>query len=78
VRGDFQLSTPTYDTAQVRDLLRKTCEKAGSVAKWATENKFSCNFIYDVIKGVRPVSPRLAESLGLERQTVVRFCKRAA
>lgn len=51
---------------QMRDLLRRECEAAGSQAAWAQAHDFSASFVCDVLLGRRDVTESLAKALGHE------------
>jgi hypothetical protein len=53
----------THD--QLVDLLRKETLKT-SQRKWAKAHGYSIGFINNVINGITPLSPGLAEALGYE------------
>jgi len=55
---------------EVRQLLKTRIDKSGNVNQWAKENRFSGPFVYDVIKGKRAVSSRVAAALGLKMEVV--------
>jgi hypothetical protein len=50
----------------VRNLLERQCNIAGSQKNWARANSLSPQFICDVLKGRRDPSPRILDALGLE------------
>ncbi len=62
---------------QLRNILARACEKAGSIRKWAKQNKFSAAFVCDVLNRNRDFSDRLLESIGYKREikSVVTFRK---
>lgn len=60
----------------VRDLLRKSCDKLGSVRAWAIENDCSAQYVGDVLNGGRSPGPAILKGLGLEAVTTYRRIKR--
>jgi hypothetical protein len=52
--------------SDLRDLLRKACESAGSQQEWAKANGFSAPFVSDVLHGRRAITDRIATALGYE------------
>jgi hypothetical protein len=52
--------------SDLRNLLRKACEDAGSQQKWAKVNGFSSPFVSDVLHGRRAITDRIANALGYE------------
>ena len=51
---------------EVRELLRKACEKAGTQGAWAKAHEVSAAYVSDVILGRRDPGPAICEALGLE------------
>ena len=58
-------------TENVRIILRRACDEAGSVSAWARAHAMSVPGLHDVLKGRVGVSATLAKKLGLRR--VVRY-----
>ncbi len=56
------------DQEQIREILRQLCGK--NAKAWAESNAFSPSYIYDVLKGAKPPSERLAKALGHKRAIV--------
>lgn len=50
---------------EVRAMLSKACEKAGSLRAWAREHKVSAAYVSDVLNGNRTPGPSILEPLGL-------------
>ena len=59
--------TRTLTAEDVRLLLRKRCEEAGSQAMFAVQNGLSRHFLNDVLKGRQSPSEHMADILGLEK-----------
>lgn len=56
----------------VRDLLRRKCEEAGSQAAWARDNDVAEVVVGYVVNGDRaPTSPSIMRALGLRRVWVL-------
>jgi hypothetical protein len=55
----------------IRELVRKEAVKAGGIPAWCKQNKISDSFLYEVLKGMREPSAKLANTLGYRR--VIRF-----
>lgn len=58
--------------ADVRELLRKACEAAGSDRAWALEHKLSAQYVGDVKNGKRSIGPAILKALGLSAVTTYR------
>ena len=56
---------------QVRDLLRRECEKAGSARAWAQAAGLSGAYVSDVLNGRRDPADAILSALGLVK--VVRY-----
>jgi hypothetical protein len=52
---------------QVRELLSKAIQEAGSQANFADSNGMSRQYLTDVIKGRRDLSGKILEALNLEK-----------
>jgi hypothetical protein len=52
---------------EVRQLLRRCCEEAGSQTGWARKNDMSGVYVSDVLAGRRDPGGKLLAALGLER-----------
>ncbi len=63
----------------VRDLLKKACEKAGSNRSWAHANDVSPAYVSDVLLRRREPGPAILEPLGLEavEERLVTYRKKA-
>lgn len=55
----------------IRDLVRKEAGKVGGFPNWCTTNKISSSFLYEVLRGQREPSAKLANTVGYRR--VIRF-----
>lgn len=62
----------TMNREQLIALLRQECEKAGGQTAWARAHGMSQPYVWDVLSGDKPPSPRLLRALGLEREVVYR------
>lgn len=56
----------------VRDMLRRACQKAGSALAWAKANGFSAPYVSDVLNGRRDPAPRICEALGVVAEVTYR------
>ncbi len=56
----------------VRKLLRKACEDAGSNRAWALANDLSPQYVGDVIEGKRSIGPAILKALNIEAVTTYR------
>ena len=63
------------DTDDVRRLLLRECEKAGSMSEWAKENYVSPGYVSDVVNGRRLPGGSILAALGLERVVTYRKVK---
>ncbi len=64
--------------SEVRDLLRKACDRAGGIRAWARERELSAAYVSDVLLGRREPGPSICEAFGLEAvrpETVYRRAK---
>jgi hypothetical protein len=59
------------DEADVRELLREECAKAGSPGKWAKQNQVPSGNLYNVLDGKRHVGVQIPTILGLKRVWIV-------
>jgi hypothetical protein len=50
----------------VRELLKKACQKAGSNRAWAQANEVSPAYVSDVLLGRREPGPAILDPFGLE------------
>ena len=72
----WQLNTCNYLIVKsltgdnIRELVRREAAKVGGIA-WCKENKISDSFLYEVLRGMREPSAKLANTLGYRR--VIRF-----
>ena len=57
--------------ADVRELLRNECEKAGGPNKWAKQNSVPSGNLYKVLDNTRHVGIEIPKILGLKRVWVV-------
>lgn len=57
---------------QVRGLMRKRIDKAGSAKAWADEIKVSPSYISDVLTDKREPGESILKALGVERQVIYR------
>jgi len=55
----------------IRELVRKEATKAGGIPNWCKQNRISDSFLYEVLRGMREPSAKLANALGYRR--VIRF-----
>lgn len=55
------------DIKQVRDILRRECEKAGSAKAWAQSAGLSGAYVSDVLNGRRDPAEAILSALGIER-----------
>lgn len=55
---------------QLRDVLRKACESAGSQSAWADRHGLSKSFVTEVLKGNRGFGDKALAALGYERRYV--------
>jgi hypothetical protein len=63
---------------EVRQMLERACEKAGSLRAWARNNSVSAAYVSDVILGNRKPGPTICAALGVEAvagQTTYRKAK---
>lgn len=47
--------------------LREACNTAGNVNKWAESHGVRSQFVYDLLKGNRPIPDSVARTLGYAR-----------
>ena len=59
----------TITEYQMREVLRKACDAAGSQLAWAEANGFSPSFVSDVLKKKRGISEELLKALGYLKLT---------
>ena len=52
---------------QMRTILRKACETAGSQRQWASKHAFSEQYVCDILLGRREISEQIAKALGYKR-----------
>lgn len=55
----------------IRDLVRKEAAMVGGIPVWCKQNKISDSYLYEVLRGMREPSTKLANTLGYRR--VIRF-----
>jgi hypothetical protein len=65
-------SDDTENTAEVLATLRSEIAQAGSARAWCAAHGFSPQFITDVLRGRRDVTPNLGKALGYRRVWVKR------
>ena len=56
------------NTEQVRQLLKKACDAAGSQRQWALAHGLSAPYVNDVIKGNRSPGESIIKALGLRKE----------
>lgn len=54
-------------TADIRDMLRRACETAGSNKAWAGKHGVSEAYVSDVLNGHRSPGPAICTALGIEQ-----------
>lgn len=54
----------------VRKMLKRACEKAGSNRAWAAANDVTAAYVSDVLLGRREPGPSICAALGVERVVV--------
>ncbi len=59
----------------VRKLLRKACDEAGSPRAWALANSLSPSYVGDVLDKSRAPGPSICAALGIEKSTVTTYRK---
>ena len=59
----------------VRSMLKRACETAGSAAAWASDHNLSPAYVSDAINGRRDPGPSICEALGIQAETVYRKAK---
>ena len=57
---------------EVRNLLRRVCQTAGSAAAWAKDHDLSPAYVSDTINKRRDPGPAILEALGIEAKTEYR------
>lgn len=55
----------------IRGIVRSEAAKAGGIPAWCREKKISDSFLYEVLRGQREPSAKLANAIGYRR--VIRF-----
>lgn len=55
----------------IRDIVKREATKAGGIPAWCREKNISDSFLYEVLRGQREPSAKLANALGYRR--VIRF-----
>lgn len=63
---------------QVRDSLRKACDRAGSIRAWARNHSLSAAYVSDVLLRRRAPGPSICEPLGIaanEPERIVTYRK---
>ncbi|NOG70442.1 hypothetical protein [Roseicella sp. DB1501] len=61
---------------EIIKLLKKATVDAGGVRAFARNHSFAAGFVSNVLNGREPMTDRLAECLGFQRETVTRFTPR--
>lgn len=56
----------------VRALLKRSCDAAGSQSAWAKANNATPAYVSDVLAGRREPGPAICEALGIERVVIYR------
>jgi hypothetical protein len=59
----------------VRNLLRRACEQAGTAAAWAAKHDLSAAYVSDAMNGRRDPGPAICKALGLTSETNYRKAK---
>lgn len=59
--------TKTYTADEVRELLRRECEKAGGQKPWATDHNVSLSLVSMVLGGKREAGYWISKHLGLRK-----------
>ena len=59
-------------------LLRRACQEAGSMNRWAAAHGMSQNYVCDVVNGKRDPGPKILAVLGIERIVTYRKTKLSA
>jgi hypothetical protein len=57
----------TYTESEVRTMLRRACEQAGSQAKWGLDHGVHLGQVCYTLSGERRPTPKIAKALGLRR-----------
>lgn len=60
------------DIEDVRNILRKACEAAGTQKAWAEANGVSPQYVNDVLQGFREPGEAILSALGIEKVTTYR------
>jgi DNA-binding transcriptional regulator YdaS (Cro superfamily) len=63
-------------TDEVREMLRKACDRAGTARAWADQAGVSGAYVSDVLNGRREPGEAICKALGIERETVYRKAAR--
>jgi hypothetical protein len=61
---------------QVREMLRRECEKAGGLRKWGRANLVSAAYVSRVLHGEKEVGDSIAKALGVTRYVAWTIDKR--
>jgi hypothetical protein len=64
------------DEDEVRKLLQKACEQAGSQRAWAMQHNLTSPYVSDVIAGARSIGPAICAALGVEKVVQYRLLRR--
>jgi hypothetical protein len=59
----------------VRNLLRRACEQAGTAAAWAKNHDLSAAYVSDTLSRKREPGPAILRALGLTSETQYRKAK---
>ena len=51
---------------QVREMLRKECEKAGGQSAWARKHILQQSYVNEVVNGKRPINATISRLLRIE------------
>jgi DNA-binding transcriptional regulator YdaS (Cro superfamily) len=60
---------------EVRNMLRRACQAAGSAAAWAKDNGVSPAYVSDTLNKRRDPGPAILDALGIEAETNYRKSK---
>lgn len=63
----------TFPVSDVRKLLRKACEEAGSQKAWADQHSVSEAYVSDVLKSRREPGEAILDGLGIDKVVSYRW-----
>ena len=69
------LILPFMTIDDVRAMLRKSCDQAGTLRAWAKVHGLSPAYVSDVVRGNRAPGPSILKALGLHTDMVYRKTK---